>query len=218
MKSSFEYLNSIRENTIYTNLIDNPSGRNQTNKTDYLYKAMSLSTDFGDWAEFGVQNGTTARLFLDKLPKHRNIYLFDWFQGLPEAWIIDNEEETGYFQLHSYSPKGSYKSDGIPQFKDDRAIIVNGLFEDTLLEWSNQYSGDQLALIHIDSDLYSSAKTIYNSVGYLLKPGTIICFDDYIRDHDQKAFFEWLSEVSYDFEYLLAVRGGFQVTVRLLEK
>jgi hypothetical protein len=126
------------------------------------------------WAEFGVENGTSARYFLKHLPDDGIFYLFDSFEGLPEAW--------------QGKPKGHRKSIGVPVFDDDRVKVVKGWFSDTLpLE-------DTLGFVHIDCDLYSSTKEVLEGIN--VTSGTVILFDelfgyDGYENHEYRALCEY---------------------------
>ena len=52
---------------------------------------------------------------------------------------------------------------------------------------------EQIGFLHVDSDLYPSAKTAFVSISDYLKPGTVIFFDEYwnyaeYAEHEIKAF------------------------------
>ena len=42
----------------------------------------------GDWVEYGVWKGDTARLLLEHLPPDSELVLLDSFEGLPEDWYL----------------------------------------------------------------------------------------------------------------------------------
>ena len=53
--------------------------------------------------------------------------------------------------------------------------------------------------MHIDCDLYSSTKTIFDNFEEFILEGTVILFDeiigyDYFRQHEYKAFVEFLQK------------------------
>ena len=130
------------------------------------------------WAEFGVKLGTSARYFLKKLPDDGRFYLFDSFEGLPEDW---GKHTKGWFNVKESEFE-------IPTFEDDRVEMIEGWFEDTLpIDVTFDF-------VHIDSDLYSSAKTVLDRIN--VRPGTIILFDelhgyDGWEDNEYKALMEW---------------------------
>ena len=143
------------------------------------------------WAEFGVKLGTSARYLLKKLPEDGKFYLFDSFEGIPEEW---NSNPKGHFNVKA-SPFD------IPTFEDLRVEVVEGWFEDTLPIDAT------LDFVHVDSDLYSSAKTVLERIN--VHPGTIILFDELFgytgwEEGEYKALMEW------DREYKFIARDRYQ--------
>lgn len=152
----------------------------------------------GDWAEFGVWEGASADAMLSTLRTNTNLYLFDSFEGLPE----------NFEDMH---PKGHFAC-SVPEFNDKRVHIIKGLFSDTLPSWEHK---EPLAYIHMDCDLYSSVKTVFDNIGDKMAKDTVIFFDDYYNyhgweNHSYKAFMEF----NRPFEYV--GRGTRQAVVRLL--
>ena len=60
-----------------------------------------------------------------------------------------------------------------------------GWFDDTLPAFLDRHDGN-VAFVHIDSDLYSSAKTILDNLAPRVGPGTIIVFNEYFNDPNWK--------------------------------
>ena len=126
------------------------------------------------WAEFGVENGISAKYFLGHLPPEGRFHLFDSFEGLPENW----EDK----------PEGYRKAIRIPRFNDWRVTLHPGWFKDMLP------LDEILGFVHIDCDLYSSTKEVLE--GIQVTQGTIILFDelfgyDGYEDHEYKALREY---------------------------
>lgn len=158
----------------------------------------------GDWVEFGVWQGDTARLLLDYLPAESELVLLDSFDGLPEDWL------PGF-------PAGTFAVDVPPAFSDERVRIVRGLFADTA---DAALRGRDLALIHIDCDLYSSTVDALRSVGRL-RAGTVILFDEYVHriggvtdDGEHRALTEWAADTGHTFAYLWRT-DHTQVAIRI---
>lgn len=131
------------------------------------------------WAlEFGVGSGGS----LATIAEHMPVIGFDSFTGLPEDW------RPGF-------PKGKFAQAKIPQVEN--ATLVVGLFEETLpaFDWPD----DPIGLIHLDADLYSSTACALKHAGHLIRPGTILVFDEFFgyegaSQHEQRAFDEWSME------------------------
>jgi hypothetical protein len=135
------------------------------------------------WAEFGVAEGHSAYFLSQYLLKDMRFFLFDSFEGLPEDWV-HNQEST--------SPKGKFAC-RVPKFNDDRLVIIPGWFENTL---PCAHMTGPLGLIHIDSDVYSSCKTVLERLDDQIVPGTVILFDELWgyenwREGEYKALIEW---------------------------
>jgi len=145
----------------------------------------------GDWAEFGVWKGDTARWMLPHLAPDAHLHLFDSYKGLQRDW--------------SALPAGSFAVDTPPTFDDPRVIMHNGWFHDT----APQALADcNLTFIHIDCDLYESTLDALWSLPPLA-PGTMILFDEYVHnlgnkpvDDEHRAFTEWVTNTGYPYMYL----------------
>lgn len=141
--------------------------------------------------EFGVFEGGTINL----ISKYTNkVYGFDSFQGLPE-------------KCDGVTYKGHYKIDNLPEVEKNVELVV-GLFEDTLDNFFINHPED-FGLIHIDCDLYSSTKFVFNKlIQYKkLKPGVIIIFDEIINynkflEGELKALYEININNNINFKWL----------------
>lgn len=167
-------------------------------------------------AEFGVFNGGSIGWF----PKHYEdtpIYGFDSFEGLPEDWVVNNKV---------FFPKGHFNMGGnLPIFNAidlihmEQVTFIKGWFEDTLPQWVKDTS-DYLKILHIDSDIYSSCVTILKEVKSMLRPGTLILFDEILNDegkeNEYKAFCEFCEDnPSFDFD-VIARTTGPQAMIKVL--
>lgn len=164
--------------------------------------------DSGLFLEFGVWNGHTINIVGKKLKKW-NIYGFDSFEGLPERWREGHEK--GFFSTNGKLPK-------VPK----NVNLVKGWFDLTIPEWKQQHNFSHIDILHIDCDLYSSTKTIFDNLSHMISTDTIIIFDELINyptfeDHEIKAFYEFLQVTCYDTQVLYA--GGYnseKVAIKLI--
>lgn len=154
-----------------------------------LRQAIKSVTLPGDFAEFGVFEGESAHQILNLMPADRQLWLFDSFLGLPEKWY--------------HCSKGHFNKNGVaPDFKDNRVKVIKGLFEDTVSIWAKGIHRP-LAFVHIDSDLYSSSKTLLTSIRHLLISGTIIQFDEiHGYRHSQHDEYKAWMETGFKFKWL----------------
>jgi hypothetical protein len=149
--------------------------------------------------EFGVAGGRSINRLAKLFPEDK-IFGFDSFEGLPEAW------RTDYQQSHFAQATPSVRSN---------VELVIGWFNETLPAFLEEHPGD-VSLLHVDCDLYSSTKTIFQLLAPRIKPGTLIVFDEYFnypgwREHEHKAFMEFLEESGLRHRYLGAVSCNKQV-------
>jgi len=167
------------------------------------YCMDSVSVD-GLWMEFGVASGETSKEIIKHLPNKNDVlYGFDWFKGLPEDWVVSENV------VHSEGTIFGQKKFGIEPSIDGLKII-NGLFEETLpLFCEDEY---EIAFVHVDCDLYSSTKTIFDNIKSKLIVGTIIMFDEFhnynnFHLHEYKAWNEFVSETGIKYDWVAHTEG-----------
>jgi len=159
---------------------------------DVLRESLSEIKE-GDLFEFGVFSGKSIKEMLNHT-KDRKIYGFDSFFGLPEDWRKEFK-------------KGMFSTNGkCPDINDDRVSFVTGLFHKSLPHFLINYTGE-VALIHIDCDVYSSTKTVLRFMKKHIKSGVVIVFDEFITYdgfhlHEIKAWLEFAEENNIVYEYL----------------
>lgn len=132
--------------------------------------AVQLRADF--W-ECGVYKGGTARMLAEILAAHAGpgikLHLFDTFAGMPET--------NDSLDLHR---KGDFSDTSLDQV---RRIVANpqrvefhpGWIPETFRGMSNS----EIALAHVDVDIYRSILDCCEFIYPRLKPGGLIVFDDY---------------------------------------
>lgn len=171
--------------------------------TEYLIGAQMP----GHYVEFGVYQGTTfTHAFKNMSPhfKKMRFIAFDSFEGLPNPKGIDIL--SGY-SSHFYEGQFSYsKEDFLKRIKRngvdvEKVLAVKGWFDKTLLlEKSQEYGLDKIAVAWIDCDLYESTVPVLKFLTNYLSVGSVIVFDDWrcYRNHpdfgEQRAFKEWIEK------------------------
>jgi hypothetical protein len=181
----------------------------------YLTECIKNVSLDGLWMEFGVYRGRSISFISSKTDNL--VYGFDSFEGLHEFW--DKENPKGVYGLRGEVPLGAIDGensenpgmyDSSPTIKikpwNKNIKLVKGFFEDSLPNFLNENKGP-IAFMNIDSDLYSSAKTVLTLLKDRVVKGTIICFDeicDYpnYREHEAKAFAEFLLETGYSYDVI----------------
>ena len=155
--------------------------------------------------EFGVHTGGTLKV-IAAAREGKNVFGFDSFEGLPEDW------RAGF-------PAGHFALDEPPEVPG--AELVVGRFEDTLAGFLDEHP-EPVAFVHVDADLYSSARTVLGLVGPRLAVGTVIVFDEYFgypgwRDHEYRAWQEYVTESGVRFAYEGYTAGNEQVVIRIVD-
>jgi len=178
-------------------------------KGNYLKAMLGHNTLNGHVLEFGVWKGISINLIAEYF-SGRIVHGFDSFEGLPEDWYKFKESKKK-------TRAKRFRLDKLPEVRSN-VILYKGWFDDTLPIWVEKYSGDNLtfpkksiAVLHIDSDLYSSAKTVLTLLNHMIVKNTIIMFDELCHwgdqrkysnweEHEWKALTEWCDEYNRDFE------------------
>jgi hypothetical protein len=170
------------------------------------YAASIINPSLNHILEFGVGSGHTLRqctgMLQKKFPdKKFRILGFDWFQGLPEAW-----DSTKYAGIQA-APAGAFTQNGVAPMIDGVEYYI-GLFADTIPHYINR-EAEPIALLHIDCDLYSSTKTVFDSLHPYIVKDTIIAFDEWcylhnaaLDDHEAKAFYEYVETYNVKYEFI----------------
>ena len=151
--------------------------------------------------EFGVATGQSINFIADAL-KSETIYGFDSFEGLPEDWT--SSYKKGHF------------AQALPEVRDNVELVV-GWYDQSLPSFLQAHP-EAVSFLHVDCDLYSSTKVIFDLLGDRIKPGTVIVFDEYFnyptwREHEHKAFMEFVARRNVGFRYLGAVNCNKQAAV-----
>jgi hypothetical protein len=167
--------------------------------------ALSQRRDDGLFLEFGVYKGDSINRFAGFKP-NVTFYGFDTFSGLPETWNLG-------------AKAGAIDAGGRPPVRKN-VRLIEGLFADTLPKFLADHAGERISFMHIDCDIYSSTKTIFDHVKTRLSPGAIIIFDEYFnyfgwQEQEYKAFMQYVKEENIAFDYIAYVRTAQQVAVRL---
>ncbi|MGE0386445.1 MAG: class I SAM-dependent methyltransferase [Gammaproteobacteria bacterium] len=143
-------------------------------------------------AEFGVDRGASIRHIAARVAP-RTVFGFDGFAGNPEDWSGWN------------APRGVFDRGGALPRVPGNVQLVKGWFQDTLPDFVRVHP-EPVALLHVDCDLYSSTKTIFQWLADRLRPGSVIVFDEYFNyvnweQHEHKAFQEMIASTGLRYRY-----------------
>jgi hypothetical protein len=177
------------------------TGSNDDDTAEHLRYAMRHVTLQGLWLEFGVSTGASLRVIADQT--RERIYGFDSFEGLPEDWVRGEGRPT--------LKRGAFR--GGPEAVPPHVTLIPGLFPNTLPRFVEEKS-EVVAFMHVDCDIYTSTKTVLDSLYRKLVPGTVIVFDELFNypnfvDHEMRALLEVAAEQGLEYEYLGYVNKRF---------
>ncbi|WP_181701986.1 class I SAM-dependent methyltransferase [Chthonobacter albigriseus] len=168
--------------------------RAYSNKQDVLLEGLAHAEAGGLFAEFGVYSGATINLIADRAPAGTVVDGFDSFEGLPEDWF-------GKYTKGFFNTKGS-----VPKVRPNVRLHV-GWFNTTVPAYAKSEQGRKCSFLHIDCDLYSSTKAVFDALDDHIGPGTVIVFDEYFnydgwKEHEFKAFHEFIARRGLRYRYL----------------
>jgi hypothetical protein len=156
---------------------------------DLRTDAVVAAPDGGLFLELGVWQGSWLR----QMAAVRDVpfYGFDSFEGLPEPWSVFG---SGYFDLGGALPD-----------MPPNVTLIKGWFDDTLPSFLDEHPG-HVSFMHVDCDLYSSTKTVFDLLGDRLIEGSQIVMDDFMLEpgwqrEEHLAFFEFVDRAGWAFEY-----------------
>jgi len=191
---------------------------NMLNREQAMFRAFDFifrSGTEGDFYEFGVYEGFSLINALKaeqkiKLQKKCNTkrykwgdyFVFDSFAGLPSLSDEDKLEGYDIFKAGQYSCPKEKVVEKICHagFNPEKIVFVKGFYEHSLnlKETKGTMEDSKAAVIHIDCDLYSSAKLCLEFVTHRMVDGAVVLFDDWFcyRGRSDKgvrrAFDDWL--------------------------
>ncbi|MEG0834608.1 MAG: TylF/MycF/NovP-related O-methyltransferase [Anaerovoracaceae bacterium] len=173
-------------------------------KNKFIEYVISQANENPLVVECGVYNGTTINIMAEKRP-NAVLYGFDSFEGLPEDW-------NGYIL-----EEGHFAVTKMPSVQQN-VHLIKGWFSETLPVFVTEHENQYIDVLHIDSDIYSSAATALESLKVMIKRGTIIVFDEYFnypgwKNHEYKAFQEFSQR--YMMEYEAMAVGFTQMAFRV---
>lgn len=149
----------------------------------------------GAFVESGVWKGGSSMAAALTLVKHgvtdRDFYLFDTFEGIPAPGEHDALIGGDHESLMKWWQKENARKDTAPWldapveevhanlestgYPAERVHTFPGLVEDTV----PAHAPEQIALLRLDTDYYSSTKTELDVMFERLSPGGVLIIDDY---------------------------------------
>jgi hypothetical protein len=182
-----------------------PTARTFSDPESTMRYALGIAPAEGMALEFGVFQGRTLAM-IAAARDNGEVYGFDSFEGLPEDY-------------RPHVREGAFAVDRLPAVAG--AELVVGWFDDTLPDFLGTHPGP-VGFLHVDCDLYSSAKTVLDLVGPRLCAGSIVVFDEFFNypgweDHEFRAWQEHLSSTGARVAYEAYTVNNEQVVVSVLD-
>lgn len=180
----------------------------------YVFEGMGLKHKRNTlWLEFGVASGRTIN-YISKFTTGK-VYGFDSFEGLPEKWR--DGFEKGMFNQNGEFPVVNYNVE-----------LIKGWFNETLEDFIKSQD-KKISFIHMDADLYSSTKYIFDVIKNYIDNDCIIVFDELVNydgfdgeTGELRAFYEFITENKVDYEWIgmngtpTGMRGYWHENVALI--
>lgn len=166
-------------------------------RPDFYAYVFERTPEEGLVLEFGVKHGNSINRIAGLTG--REVHGFDSFEGLPDDGHLPRDKSAKW-----HVGKGGI--DGkLPEVAPN-VVLHKGWFDETLPAFL-QDQNEPVAFMHIDADIYSSAKTALENTADRLRPGTIIVFDEYLnyigwQRHEYRAFKEFVQNHGVAYEYL----------------
>lgn len=180
-------------------LLTNPMFANsrsiKTLEEHFKIATDNITVKDGFIMEFGVFQGRSINMISGYKPNSA-VYGFDSFEGLPDDWGATVYE------------KGHFKVDNLPEVNPN-VTLVKGWYDQTLPKFVEEHKAEfeknKVALIHIDCDMYSSTKTVFDCLKPYIVPGTVIIFDELVgyprwEEGEWQALNELLDETGYKYK------------------
>lgn len=149
----------------------------------------------GNWLEFGVWEGDSIIGCYNRTKKSANFrggkfFGFDSFQGLPSEW-------RKRFKAGRFATSFDMVREKVPA----EITLLKGWFQESIPKYIEEYHPNQepLALVHHDGDLFVSTAITFQLLGKLIRPGTLMCFDELVgypgyQQHEILSLFLWMHQ------------------------
>jgi O-methyltransferase len=203
-----ERLEWLNKKALFRKIILNEQIKLFENREE-LYKWVNetlIRNKIIDYLEFGVWKGESIQKWsgLNNNAESR-FFGFDSFKGLPEDW--NKKVLAGTFDLNGNAPV----------INDKRVTFVKGLFQNTLRSFLESYAPQYPLVVHVDSDIYTSALFCLTQLDHIMKPGTIIIFDEFSDVlHEFAAFYDYYRSYCRNWEVLGGCKGLYPTVIRML--
>lgn len=164
---------------------------------------LKLSEQFkhvhGCLVECGVWRGGMIAGVIELLGNDRKCFLFDSFEGLPNAKEIDGHAANAWqndknspMYLDNCKAEMSFAEKAMKMSGSEKYKLTKGWFSDTLPQFNFE---EKIAILRLDGDWYDSTMDcLTNLFGKVTKGGIIIIDDYYVWDGCSRAIHDYLSK------------------------
>lgn len=157
--------------------------------------------------EFGVAAGASIRTIA--AATRGMVYGFDSFEGLPDAW-------AGHIE-----GKGAFSQQGVLPQVPSNVKLYKGWFDQTIPLWTSEVA-DPIGFLHVDCDIYDSARAVLWGIRHRLQNGTVVKFDEYFnypnwQAHEFRAWQEFVAAFGITYRYIAFTASGGWVALQILD-
>jgi O-methyltransferase len=173
----------------------------------------------GNIVECGVWKGGMIAALSILLGENREYYLFDSFEGLPEAQDIDGEmannwqkNTIGKYYFNNCQADEEFANKAMKIAHASNFKIIKGWFQNTLNSYN---SNNGIALLRLDADWYASTLLCLQFFFPNVKENGLIIIDDYYTwDGCSKAVHDYFSSEKLHYK----IRSTNKGTAYILKK
>ncbi len=216
VNSTKKYVKDLLSNFSYASVYRRYSKYTMVPQKDYV-DCLALVAKYknvnGCVIECGVWRGGMIAGIAEVLGKDRRYYLFDSFEGLPDAKEIDgpgalawqaNKESSNYYDNCKAEMEWSQKAMQIAHASN--TTFIKGLFDDTVPAFQPK---EPIAVLRLDGDWYDSTMVcLENLFPHVMAGGLIIIDDYYAWDGCSKALHDYLSRHKRSERIIQAYTSG----------
>lgn len=164
----------------------------------FVQAFRSIQNAYHTWSKDSVHSPRHVEKVREMWNRMR-FFAFDSFLGLPEPSGFDCDSADFAKGQYAYTSDGFLNNLKRSEVNLSKVIAVPGWFEETCIaDTIKTHNIKAASIVHIDCDLYESAKIVLKFIEPLLVDGTVLIFDDWycFRGNpdlgEQRAFTEWV--------------------------
>lgn len=217
IETAKKYLKEIQTDKVYKPIHKKYLEFTMVKRRDYI-DCLKLVSQFkhisGSIIECGVWRGGMSAGIAEVMGTARNYYLFDSFEGLPDAKEIDGEsaiawqadkESPGYYDNCKAEMEWAQKAMQLADVTG-KASFIKGWFDDTVPQFKTD---EAIAVLRLDGDWYDSTMVCLEHLFPKVAEGGLIILDDYYAwDGCSKALHDYLSKYKRPERIIQAYSSG----------